>query len=605
MFESKPHHEIIKQAIKDNRGDILEWLFSKDIIDKTFVEVTSRKLKIYEKNRPVLYDALQLSIYYDSPNCFDYCLTITSDVNQYCDSTVKQENALIMAIERFMKTGYQYFFNKLYKHTDLIIDKDVLMIFTKQNCDHFPMFCDLLEHSNFDKTDDYSKFISTMYNKKREQYVDKLLTKINDSGGNKKITDNMLKSCIENRKIDIFNNLIDVKKIDINTVIDGDKGPKYTPLSYACYPQMTQKFLKNILNKPDIDVNKKVAGITPFMTMIKRCHNICDTDKLMSKVITLMSILINNGADITLKDDNGNDMIQILYQNRETFHEASKIVDFLIKGGIKVEEKHYLLALKRTHFNTLGLLNKQGLNFKMKYLDEIVQLKYERILKILNYLTNNKYDFYQLPLSDTEPTFFMKLILKCNLDDTSKRNTFKQIIDIFINNLDEKKIKYLKYKCKIDDLTFKMININNYDKTNDTYITLDKNIPVSVLDIFIHKIHFYITNSWYDSNVLYKNYIDSLKKLISIIGIDNINLYNQYFDYHVKWLLEYIYRYRTRNMDTSKKYFNEFVTYFIQGIDREKVNITKENIDFFHKIFSQLHNKTHWNNVVYPLLVSN
>ncbi len=103
-------------------------------------------------------------------------------------------------------------------------------------------------------------------------------------------------------KVDFFKLLVD-KGADINAPKHDETGYFMTPVHHAAQAKKVK--MLEILIQAGTDVNKKeeTSGRTPLMFALRTCYD--------AKVIPTLQILLDHGADITLKDNDGMSVLDI------------------------------------------------------------------------------------------------------------------------------------------------------------------------------------------------------------------------------------------------------------------------------------------------------
>ena len=127
-------------------------------------------------------------------------------------------------------------------------------------------------------------------------------------------TDKEIISFIESGDFQTIKKLIESKSLDVNYNLDIDEYSKSTPLIQAIKYKQTDIINYLLENNADVNLKEELTGFTPLMASL---HD-----------ITITELLIEKGADIEAKDDDGiNALVYASTYNNE------EMVKFLLEKG--------------------------------------------------------------------------------------------------------------------------------------------------------------------------------------------------------------------------------------------------------------------------------
>ena len=169
-------------------------------------------------------------------------------------------------------------------------------------------------------------------------------------------TDKEIISFIESGDFQTIKKLIESKSLDVNYNLDIDEYSKSTPLIQAIKYKQTDIINYLLENNADVNLKEELTGFTPLMASL---HD-----------ITITELLIEKGADIEAKDDDGiNALVYASTYNNE------EMVKFLLEKGAdantvcEIENEHtdiastpLMNAAYRGNTNIINMLLENGAN---------------------------------------------------------------------------------------------------------------------------------------------------------------------------------------------------------------------------------------------------
>ncbi len=167
-------------------------------------------------------------------------------------------------------------------------------------------------------------------------------------------TDKEIISFIESGNFQTIKKLIESKSLDVNYNLDIDEYSKSTPLIQAIKYKQTDIINYLLENNADVNLKEELTGFTPLMASL---HD-----------ITITELLIEKGADIEAKDDDGiNALVYASTYNNE------EMVKFLLEKGAdantvcEIENEHtdiastpLMNAAYRGNTNIINMLLENG-----------------------------------------------------------------------------------------------------------------------------------------------------------------------------------------------------------------------------------------------------
>ena len=167
-------------------------------------------------------------------------------------------------------------------------------------------------------------------------------------------TDKEIISFIESGDFQTIKKLIESKSLDVNYNLDIDEYSKSTPLIQAIKYKQTDIINYLLENNADVNLKEELTGFTPLMASL---HD-----------ITITELLIEKGADIEAKDDDGiNALVYASTYNNE------EMVKFLLEKGAdantvcEIENEHtdiastpLMNAAYRGNTNIINMLLENG-----------------------------------------------------------------------------------------------------------------------------------------------------------------------------------------------------------------------------------------------------
>ena len=167
-------------------------------------------------------------------------------------------------------------------------------------------------------------------------------------------TDKEIISFIESGDFQTIKKLIESKSLDVNYNLDIDEYSKSTPLIQAIKYKQTDIINYLLENNADVNLKEELTGFTPLMASL---HD-----------ITITELLIEKGADIEAKDDDGiNALVYASTYNNE------EMVKFLLEKGAdantvcEIENEHIdisptplMNAAYRGNTNIINMLLENG-----------------------------------------------------------------------------------------------------------------------------------------------------------------------------------------------------------------------------------------------------
>ena len=176
-------------------------------------------------------------------------------------------------------------------------------------------------------------------------------------------TDKEIISFIESGDFQTIKKLIESKSLDVNYNLEIDEYSKSTPLIQAIKYKQTDIINYLLENNADVNLKEELTGFTPLMASL---HD-----------ITITELLIEKGADIEAKDDDGiNALVYASTYNNE------EMVKFLLEKGAdantvcEIENEHIdisptplMNAAYRGNTNIINMLLENGadINYTTDY----------------------------------------------------------------------------------------------------------------------------------------------------------------------------------------------------------------------------------------------
>ena len=176
-------------------------------------------------------------------------------------------------------------------------------------------------------------------------------------------TDKEIISFIESGDFQTIKKLIESKSLDVNYNLEIDEYSKSTPLIQAIKYKQTDIINYLLENNADVNLKEELTGFTPLMASL---HD-----------ITITELLIEKGADIEAKDDDGiNALVYASTYNNE------EMVKFLLEKGAdantvcEIENEHtdiastpLMNAAYRGNTNIINMLLENGadINYTTDY----------------------------------------------------------------------------------------------------------------------------------------------------------------------------------------------------------------------------------------------
>ena len=169
-------------------------------------------------------------------------------------------------------------------------------------------------------------------------------------------TDKEIVSFIESGDLETIKKLIESKSLDVNYNLDIDEYSKSTPLIQAIKYKQTDIINYLLENNADVNLKEELTGFTPLMASLNN--------------IAIVELLIEKGADIEAKDDDGiNALVYASTYNDE------EMVKFLLEKGAdantvcEIENEHtdiastpLMNAAYRGNTNIINMLLENGAN---------------------------------------------------------------------------------------------------------------------------------------------------------------------------------------------------------------------------------------------------
>ncbi|MEI0603594.1 ankyrin repeat domain-containing protein [Brachyspira alvinipulli] len=169
-------------------------------------------------------------------------------------------------------------------------------------------------------------------------------------------TDKEIISFIESGDLETIKKLIESKSLDVNYNLEIDEYSKSTPLIQAIKYKQTDIINYLLENNADVNLKEELTGFTPLMASLNN--------------IAIAELLIEKGADIEAKDDDGiNALVYASTYNDE------EMVKFLLEKGAdantvcEIENEHtdiastpLMNAAYRGNTNIINMLLENGAN---------------------------------------------------------------------------------------------------------------------------------------------------------------------------------------------------------------------------------------------------